>query len=100
MITKIKLVASSRLPVDLASRGLRPDEIGKIMQWLAAQTEPVIDRPKIESDLRSMGLSQEAVNGTLVSLVKESVRPHVGYYLIVVLLALVVIGGCLRWMLG
>jgi uncharacterized protein Smg (DUF494 family) len=100
MITKIKLVASSRLPVDLASRGLRPDEIGKIMQWLAAQTEPVIDRAKIESDLRSMGLSQEAVNGTLVSLVKESVRPHVGYYLIVVLLALVAIGGCLRWMLS
>jgi uncharacterized protein Smg (DUF494 family) len=97
-IKKIELIASSRLSGDLAARGLNPDQIGKILQWLAAQTEPVIDRSKIEADLQSMGFSQEEVNGTLVSLVKESVRPHLGYYLIVILLGLFAIASCLHWL--
>ena len=104
MIKEIKLIVSNRLPTDLVARGLTPDHIGKVMQWLGAQTEPVMDRSRIETDLRSLGFSQEEVNGILVSLVKESVRPQVGYYLVATLLILFLmlfaLAGCFRWMRG
>jgi len=104
MIKEIKLIVSNRLPTDLVARGLTPDQIGKVMQWLGAQTEPVMDRSRIETDLRSLGFSQEEVNGILVSLVKESARPQVGYYLVATLLILFLmlfaLAGCFRWMRG
>jgi len=59
MIKEIKLIVSNRLPTDLVARGLTPDQIGKVMQWLGAQTEPVMDRSRIETDLRSLGFHRK-----------------------------------------
>jgi hypothetical protein len=103
MIKKIEFIVSDRLPIDLAARGLKPDQIARIMEWLSAQTGRTMDRSEVEADLRTMGFSQAAVDGIVVSLVKESVRPHLGKYVIVSLLALMLalfaILALFRWML-
>lgn len=103
MIREIELIVSDRLPIDLAARGLKPDQIARIMEWLSAQTRRTMDRSEVEADLRTMGFSQGAVDGIVVSLVKESVRPHLGKYvivsLLVLMLALFAILALLRWML-
>jgi hypothetical protein len=103
MIREIELIVSDRLPIDLAARGLKPDQIAKIMEWLSAQTRRAMDRSEVEAELRTMGFSQAAVDGIVVSLVKESVRPHLGKYVVVSLLVLMLglfaILALFRWVL-
>src|SRR5581483_4496495 len=103
MIREIELIVSDRLPIDLAARGLKPGQIARIMEWLSAQTRRTMDRSEVEADLRTMGFSQGAVDGIVVSLVKESVRPQLGKYvivsLLVLMLALFAILALFRWML-
>jgi hypothetical protein len=103
MITEIELIVSDRLPIDLAARRLTPDQIARVMQWLSAQTARTMSRSQVEADLRTIGFSQAEVDGIVVSLVKESVRPHLGKYVIVsllgLMLALFAILALFRWML-
>jgi uncharacterized protein Smg (DUF494 family) len=88
MIKKIALIVSDRLPTDLAMRGLSPEQVSKVIHWMSAQTEPVMDREKLETNLQSVGFSPNEVNGILVSIVKESVRPHIRFYLLLIVVTL------------
>jgi len=97
MIKKISLTLSDRLPTDLAARGLSPEQISKVMHWMSAQPEPVMDREKLEKNLQSIGFTPDEVDGIVVSIVKESVRPHVRFYLCLIAMTLLVVAIWFGW---
>lgn len=91
MIKKIKLIVSDRLYVDLSARGLDSQQIDQVLQWLSEQTVPVKDRADIEAELESIGFSPREASDIMVSLIKESVRPHVWIYFVCIFLGLLVL---------